>query len=317
MIDPNQKVLGDIVVFNVKGIKGVPFAQVCAALADNGLDPEAAKQVLPRNAFARAAKKMEKSKVIAKLKDEKDFLHFQFTREQKTDAGGKPIFVYDYETVLVLNKSSGVVRCDEAGNDQLVADAQKLVNEAIGTRDGSQLSLIAQRLFNDHADLFPLRDSGGVYFVPAKFKGFESQVARFLAAVGATMRQVPVPMGTVEGNGAVKDSVTAGLQALVEEHEAAIKGFTNSTRDSTLERQARKISETRFKIEAYAEYLDQVVRNNLLAAVESGRQKLRAKADEIKNAREDDDDEDEHQPVLAASASSDDLFPTFEAPAED
>ena len=288
LIDPNQKLLGTVVVWNVRGIKGVPYAKIVADLQAADLDPDNAKKVLPRNAFISAAHKLEKGKVISKLKDEEDRLYFQFTLENKAKDAvtGKESFVYDFETILNLDKTSGVVACDEPGHADLIHAAQELVDEAIANRNGGQISKIVQRIFENHADLFPIRDQGGVYFIPIKHKAIQGKVAQFLKAVGGKLAQMPIPLGTPEGNDTARDAVTGGLQKLIDDHRKAIDELKLNTRDDTLERAAQKIAETRFKIEAYADYLSTVAKEELLGAVEDGYERLKKKTQEIEQARQ-------------------------------
>jgi hypothetical protein len=286
IIDPNQKVLGDVVTWSTKGIRGVKYADVVQHLQDVGLDPDAAKAVLPRSAFSRAANALKKGKVISRLKQDKATMTFQFTSEKKDHDQ----FVYDRETALVLDKETGVVSCPEGGHGDLVKKVQELINEAITTRSGGQISKIVQRIFETQADLFSLRDVGGVYFVPARHKEIEDKAARFLLAVSGKrcLRQLPVPMGTVEGNTSVKDAITDGLTKMARDHLGAIESFDVTTRDDTLEKTVTRINETAFKIEAYAEYIGSLdIQGKLLGILEEGREMLKRKRAQIANEKED------------------------------
>ena len=55
----------------------------------------------------------------------------------------------------------------------------------------------------------------------------------------------------------MKESVAAGLAALIDEHHQAIEAFGSDTRPDTLERVAERIKVTRFKVESYAAYLSE------------------------------------------------------------
>ena len=77
----------------------------------------------------------------------------------------------------------------------------------------------------------------------------------FLGRLNGHVLRFPVPAGTPEGDRSVKESVAAGLAAVIADHRQAVAQFGADTRDHTLERAADKIRRTQFKVEAYAEYL--------------------------------------------------------------
>ncbi len=80
----------------------------------------------------------------------------------------------------------------------------------------------------------------------------------------------------------MKETVAMGLAVLIEEHRHAIESFGADTRESTLERAAERIRQTRFKIEAYSVYLAEEKRrleDQLAEATRSLRAKVAAFAD--------------------------------------
>ena len=64
-----------------------------------------------------------------------------------------------------------------------------------------------------------------------------------------------MPAGTPQGDRSVKEAVAAGLAALIAEHRKAVEEFGEDECDRTLRAGGEKIRQTRFKVEAYAEYL--------------------------------------------------------------
>jgi hypothetical protein len=140
--------------------------------------------------------------------------------------------------------------------------------------------IASQRLFERNADLFPIRDRGGVYFVPGEHASFVDGVQSFLGKVNGRLARFPVPAGTPHGDSSVKDAVASGLACLIEEHRAAIAAFGEDTRPSTLQRAAERIRLTRHKLEAYSCYLagerERLEKDLTVAAGE-----LRAKVDSI------------------------------------
>ena len=131
-------------------------------------------------------------------------------------------FTYDLETMLELEKATGRVSCDRPG---LAALAQGELDRCLEARTGADVTRIIQKLFERRADLFPIREQGGAYFCPQEHTPFLDKVERFVTHLNGKMNRFPVPAGTPEGDRSVKDSVAAGLGALIAEHRSAIAAF--------------------------------------------------------------------------------------------
>ena len=101
-----------------------------------------------------------------------------------------------------------------------------------------------------------------------------------LNRVGGRLLRFPVPAGTEEGDRSVTQAVADGLAAVVAEHRAAVAQFGSDTRGDTLERAAEKIRSTKFKLNAYAEYLAGE-KERLERAVSDAECELRAKVEQI------------------------------------
>jgi hypothetical protein len=241
---------GEIVTWNIKRLR-VDFPQVKLALAAAGLDPEAAKPMQPRNAFSRAARRLMVQRIIRKVAEDEDHFTFQFTRET-LDASAKSLN-YDREAVLTLDKKLGTV----SGSDpDLALAAQERIADETAHRGGGDISGIIQRQFARHADLFPIRDQGGCYFVAAMHAAFTDKIDKFLLSMtGRRLSRFPVQVGTPQGDSSVNKAVAEGLQAMVQEMTAEIEAFGDDTRPSTLERAAQRIQQRKFKVEAYKDYL--------------------------------------------------------------
>ncbi len=246
-VAPGTKLWGEVISWTGPGA-AVRYADVVAALRDAGLDASAARPLLARHAFARACKKLARQRIIRPVAEDQATITFQFTQESR--AGDR----YDYtlETMLTLEKATGEVRCGLPG---LATLAQEHLDRAIDTRTGGDLTRLVQRLFERRADLFPIRDRGGVYFVPQAHSGFVDQVERFLGRVGGRLARFPVPAGTPHGDRSVRQAVADGLVALIAEHRAAVAAFGADTREATLARAAERVKLVRHKLSAYAEYL--------------------------------------------------------------
>lgn len=241
------RLLGEVISWTCSGVT-VTHPALLAALADAGLDPGVARELAPKHAFTRACKKLCDRRIIRQVAEDETAVKFQFTSESRD--GDR--FEYTLETLLTLDKKTGTVTCDLPG---LATLAQEELDRAIDARSGADVTRVIQKLFDRHADLFPVRPQGGVYFVPERHAGFVDKVQAMLGRLNGQILRFPVPAGTAEGDRSVRDAVAAGLAALVEEHRKAVAQFGEDTRGDTLARAAEKIRAAQFKVQAYAEYL--------------------------------------------------------------
>jgi hypothetical protein len=239
--------LGEVISWTCPAA-AVRYADLLAALADAGLDESAARQILPRHAFARACKKLARERIIRQVSEDADRITFQLTHEARD--GDR--FEYTLETMLGLDKATGKVTCELPG---LATLAQELLDQAIVTRNGGDITRVVQRLFERQADLFPIRDRGGVYFVPGEHTGFVDRVQQFPGRVNGRLARFPVPAGTPHGDRSVKDAVSGGIASMIDEHRRAVSEFGADTRKDTLERAAERVRLVRHKLSAYAAYL--------------------------------------------------------------
>ena len=267
-VTAGTELLGEVSAWACPGVS-VTHASLVAALESAGLDPAAARELAPRHAFARACKRLCDRRIIRQVAEDAGTLTFQFTAESR----GSDRFEYTLETLLTLNKKSGLVSCDLPG---LASLAQEELDRCVESRTGADVTRVVQKLFDRHADLFPVRPQGGVYFVPAQHAAFVDRVQLALGRLNGQTLRFPVPAGTPEGDRSVQESVSAGLTALVAEYRRAVAGFDADTRPSTVERAAARIREAKFKVEAYAAYLADG-RDRLERALADAQAELRAK----------------------------------------
>jgi hypothetical protein len=241
------RLLGEVISWTCPGVS-VKFTALLDALRSADLDESVARALQPRHAFARACRKLSESRIIRQLAEDERYLTFQFTAESRSGN----TFEYTLETLLRLDKQTGVVACDLPG---LATLAQEYFDQALENRKGADISRVIQKLFDRQADLFPIRDQGAVYFVPIRFSEFVDGVQKFVNTVGGRLARFPVPVGTSEGDRSVKEAVAEGLSGVIADHRAAVAGFGDDTRESTLRRAAERVRTTRFKLEAYADLL--------------------------------------------------------------
>jgi hypothetical protein len=273
--DAAGKISGEIVTWNIRRLR-VAYRDVRAALAAAGLEESVAKEMLPRNAFTRAARRLAQARIIRKVTEDEDFFTFQMTKES-LDAAAK-LLTYDMEAVLTLNKRTGEVTGTDAA---LAAQARDRIADEMGHRGGGDVSAVIQRLFQRHADLFPVRDQGGCYFVAARHAAFTGKVDQFLLALtGRRLSRFPVQVGTPHGDASVNKAVAEGLEAMIAEHLEAVAAFGEDTQGFVLERAAQRIQQTRFKVEAYAEFLEGA-KEKLQAQLAEATALLRSKVEAI------------------------------------
>ena len=271
-VGAGTRLLGEVIAWACPGL-AVPHADLVRALEAAGLDPGVARELAPRHAFARACKRLSDQRIIRPVAEDATTIRFQFTQETRADDR----YEYTLETTLTLDKQTGGVSCALPG---LATLAQEELDRCIAVRTGSDVTRVVQKLFERQADLFPIRPSGGTYFVPQRHAAFIDQTQDLLNRVGGRLLRFPVPAGTAEGDRSVTQAVADGLAAVVAEHRAAVAQFGSDTRGDTLERAAEKIRTTKFKLTAYSEYLAGE-RDRLDRAVADAERALRDKVAEI------------------------------------
>lgn len=275
--------LGEIVAWSwPKNHKTFKYTEVLKALVDSGLDTKYARQRKPGNAFIRACREMEENRIIRKLPKEKHSLAFQFTEEFLKDDQ----YTYGKGVRLEVDKDTGIVTGKDAG---LVSLATRLMKETTEQRTVADVTTIVNRLYAASADLFPVRDQGGCYFVPDQHKGFTNRVEQFVSALGGRLRRWELPAGGENAKKSVKETVADGLRDLIDQHKMAVDELGKDSREDAFQNAARKIQETKFKVECYLEYLgDQQdeVRKQLTEAQDG----LRKKIESLGGIEDDDED---------------------------
>lgn len=269
----SDKWAGEIVTWNAKVPDGTTHSQLVEALQANDLDTEVAHELLPRHAFSRASKAMQDNRLIDVVRDGSKTLTFQLTKKALVADGADGEIQFKKETYLRLDKGTGSIECKDKDLQEM---AQALLNKAMVERGTSDVTKVVQRLFELHADLFPLREQGGVYFVPVEHTQFCDKINGFLEKLGGKLNRIPIPAGTAHGDASIEDSMASTIGKLIMEHSQAVDAFDVTTRKDTLERQADRIKTTRSKIETYSHYLRSQA-TDLLTLVDEANAKLAAK----------------------------------------
>ena len=264
----SQKMLGEIITWKIQGV-AISHADLLAGLMASDLDCDVAKELAPRNAFARACSKLDSERIIRKIAEDHATITFQFTREALEE--GK--FSYHFESLLFLDKHSGAITSENLELEQL---AKEEFGRCMAARTATDVTRLVQRLFERHADLFSIRDQGGVYFVPEVHHDFIAKVERFVRSIGGSLQRFPIPAGSPQGDRAVQEAVAHSLQAIIDEHLQAVQKFGEDTRPDTLRRAEEKVRATKLKIEGYSFYLDKK-REDLEASLQQASELLRSR----------------------------------------
>ena len=264
----SQKMLGEIITWKIQGV-AISHADLLAGLMASDLDCDVAKELAPRNAFARACNKLDSERIIRKIAEDHATITFQFTREALEE--GK--FSYHFESLLFLDKHSGNITSENLELEQL---AKEEFGRCLKARTANDVTRLVQRLFERHADLFSIRDQGGAYFVPEIYHDFIAKVETFVSNIGGSLQRFPIPAGSPQGDRAVQEAVANGLQAIIDEHLQAVQKFGEDTRPDTLRRAEEKVRLTKMKIEGYGFYLDKK-REDLEASLQQASELLRSR----------------------------------------
>lgn len=231
---------------------GCSYSELRLGLTEAGFDAGRAKELLPRNAFARAAKKLQESRIIKKVKEDGDFLYFQFTREH-TNAT-KDRIDYSYEAIVRLDKKTGDVVCLE--DPSLATQASALLDAEMESRNSSDITRLIQRIFEDQGgDLIALRQQGGFYFVPTEHVKIVDQVEKLAKHIGGTVGRLSIAIDSGSANDSTRQTIAESMvehfNGLIEEFRDSCKTFSVDTDPEVVGRRTEKLIKLRTKLISY------------------------------------------------------------------
>jgi len=215
------------------------------ALRLANLDSELAGDMTTQNALRRALRDMNESRVIRKLRVEGESIYFQITHEDRQDT----LIEYRKEAEVQLDQATGIVSCDVP---ELAEQARTLLHEHLAKRLTTDLTRLVQRIFDrKKADLVPIREQGGAYFVPDHCADLVEQSRTLLTAIGGKLRSFAVRLGCGDTKESVAEALTEYLADLVGRFRESIEGISAESRADVLVRRAEKIGELRQKLSTY------------------------------------------------------------------
>lgn len=271
------KLMGEIITW-AAGRSGITVAmkEVVAALKANGLDEKVAKPINPRAAFMRsvAMKDVAEDRLVRVVKEDENSVTFQLTAES---LGKDETLGYAYDTKVTLDKSTGMV---QGPSKEVVAKAQAYIDKRQKLFNAVDIANMIQKLFKAQADLFSVRDQGGVYFVPSVHSTFVDSVQKFYESIGGKVNRFPVPEGIDHSRKSVKATIDAGMQEMVDELTAGIEKLDADSRPATVERYATRIKTLQFKVESYAIYLEEK-KSGLNASLKAAKKQLAQKLSDM------------------------------------
>lgn len=234
--------LGTIVSWEAP--KEVKFSDLQCAVMDAGFDLKYAREMLPRNAFSRAARDLSEARVIRKVEEDDTEIRFQFTKEYLFNNA----FQYDRECDMWVNKDTGSVRSD---SPELGAEAHRLLVEHQGKRNQSDVTRIIQNVFEDRkGDLVSLRKNGGVYFVPDSHADLVDAIQKLLNRIGGSLSRFQIRFGDTKTTTSVAQALSDHLHDLIDQFRDSCSGI-NFDNQSVIERRQVKIMDLRDKLDGY------------------------------------------------------------------
>jgi len=234
--------IGEIVSWTCPS--SVPYGTLKAGLAAAGLHESMAPEMLPRNAFKRATRELEEGRIIRQVSETETELKFQFTKEFLDKQAGE--FEYSKECDLYLRKDTGQITCHDYGLEQ---KAQDLLSEKLSMRTASDVTRIVQSLFKSNGDLFPLRDQGGVYFVPQQHVALVECVEILMLSIGGKIKRFELA-SSVHASQSVAVSIRDTLYGLIDDYGVYARQI-DSESPKQVETASKRIMEIRTKLEAY------------------------------------------------------------------
>jgi hypothetical protein len=243
--------LGEVITWQFPVHFSATHADLAAALTAAGLDPKAARDLHLRHAFVRACRALASQNAFQDFSETDDELTWNYDYEATVTLGGVTL---DRVTgSATLDKTTGFISCqDKTVEARLRAEMARHVQ----ARKVQDVTRLLHGLFERHADIFPIKTTSGVYFVPVQHQAFLDKIGLFVAALKGVLTRFPVPDGTAQGSVSVERVVTDGLYDAISEYEDALKDCRDKPKeDVTLKRAAEAVAAATAKCLRYKDFV--------------------------------------------------------------
>jgi hypothetical protein len=235
--------LGTIVSWKVPS--EIAYSDLQIAMGEAGMDPDLAPEMAPIDALSRALGEMKKNRVIRKLRHENDMAFFQLTKETKTATQ----FEYEHETDVALDTKTGAIHCADPA---IAHQAAKLLAEHNQKRMTGDMTRLLQKFYDSFmADLIPIREQGGAYFVPDVHRDLVDTTRTFLERIGGRLRSFDVRLGSDDTSQSVAESMTEYLKQLIGDFRESCADVDGTSRKDVKARRRGSVVELRHKLELY------------------------------------------------------------------
>jgi hypothetical protein len=265
----NADLLAKVVGWDTHGVD-IEDHLIRSAIERYGLgDPEKlCPDLSKKSAFLRGVKELKKDRLIQQVVRDGDVMRFQMTKQ---DNDGEKI-THTRECVLTLDLETGAVYSNDS--PEMAELCQKLLREAMRTRNAADLNRMIQRLFNSQHGLYPvIKRKGGLYFVTAPDFEFLERAEAFMVEIGAEFHCIPVPRGSKKGNRSVKQAISKELEALVADLDLNRKKWDGKTREATIRNAQSELDTIEFRMKALNAYLGDTQRQ-IEEKIKSSREEL-------------------------------------------
>jgi hypothetical protein len=293
---------GELVSWSMHG--RTTISEVRGALIAAGWTPaEAAKlapDMRPHNAFRRVRERLERStkRLIRQVDHSDTFWAYQLNSVSKAaDRAAPETAAADDATVLkevqgiefplegyfYFGKKSGRFTAGKPKDEPTAATLNAAIDAEIDLRTATDVTHIVQRLFVDRAktvldaDLFSVRDSGGVYLALSSQMDFVTRVEQFVTTLKGKFPRYRIAAGDEKSEASIRETIEGGLAGLVVEYRQAIDSLHDATRQGRIDEVAARITMLREKLACYEAFLGvtlESVRDDLSSANDYLRSKL-------------------------------------------
>lgn len=245
-----DRVLGHVIIPTCPA--EVPYSKLRDALMNAGFDPEMSREMMPRDAFARACRKLEKDRVVNRLPDDGGpYLKSQFTKTWLDKNQSR--FQFADEAIVEIHKDTGSIVVQN--NLELQNEVQQMVDRALAHRTSNDVTNIVKKLCGNYKDIIPLRNSGGVYFIPQSTSAFMNKLVELMYRIHGKITVVPCYDDGDYGSKTAADAVQSMVEDSVTEYRNAIAKLDAESSESAKGRLMSEILRTHTKVEAYKDLL--------------------------------------------------------------